>query len=45
VQLVSKVQYPCGCGAAFAIFANVKIYGEISSDAEKRTAGQLAIGN
>jgi hypothetical protein len=25
VQQVTKVQYPCGCGAVFAIFANVKM--------------------
>ena len=38
VQQVIKVQCPCGCAAVFAIFVNVKIYGEISGDAGKRTA-------
>ncbi len=30
VQLVTKVQYSCGCGAVLAIFRNVKMLGKIS---------------
>jgi hypothetical protein len=33
VQLVTKVQYPCGCDTIFAIWENVKILGKINVDA------------
>jgi hypothetical protein len=38
VQLVTKVQYSCGCGAVFTIFRNVKMLGKISVHAGKRKA-------
>jgi len=44
VQLVTKSQYPCWFGAIFAILVNVKMWGEISVDAGKRSSWQLAIG-